>query len=343
MQPAIYGFYRDPRTCRIIGFAFEHPADETYSVLVDLDYNNLQERMGTVALARRMATQANDHANHFFGHKKLHRRSLYGLYLLACRILRLPPVFIPGQRNALDVKVTQTEFVFKNLPAAFDGFRILHISDLHMDGIPRLLDVLIRMIEPLEYDLCVLTGDFREGILGAYDEPSELAVRLREAVTTDVLGVLGNHDAIEMVSALERGGICMLLNEHKVIQRDGEQIVILGVDDPHYYQADDLERALAGSPPGVFKILLAHSPEIIEKAFAAGVDFYLCGHTHAGQVCLPGGKPLLTSSRGPDHCKNGRWEHSGVTGYTSPGAGASSVPIRFNCPPEITIHTLRTR
>jgi predicted MPP superfamily phosphohydrolase len=309
---------------------------------MDLDYEGLSKRLGTVALARRMSTQANDHANHFFGHKKLHHRSLYGLYLLACKILRLPPIFTLGQRNALNVQVTHTEFTFKNLPKAFDGFRILHISDLHMDGIPKLLDVLIRIIEPLEYDLCVFTGDFREGILGAYDEPSELAVRLRETISTDVLAVLGNHDAIEMVGALERGGITMLLNEHKVIERNGQQIVVLGVDDPHYYQADDLERALAGSPPDVFRILLAHSPEIIDKAFAAGVDFYLCGHTHAGQLCLPGGKAIVTVSRGPDHCKKGRWHHNGVTGYTSAGAGASSVPVRFNCPPEITIHTLRS-
>ena len=151
------------------------------------------------------------------------------------------------------------------------------------------------------------------------------------------------NDAIEMVSAMEEGGIQLLLNEHKVIERDGEQIVILGVDDPHYYEADDLERALAGSPPDAFKILLAHSPEITHKALSAGVDFYLCGHTHAGQICLPGRRSVFTVSRGPKHCKDGLWEHNGVRGYTSPGAGASTVPIRFNCPPEITIHTLRSK
>jgi predicted MPP superfamily phosphohydrolase len=310
---------------------------------MDVDYENLRNRLGAVSLSNRMNTQANDHAKHFFGHKKLGHRSLYTLYLLACKILRLPFIFSRGHRNALDVQVTRTELFFKNLPNAFDGFRILHISDLHMDGMPALLDVLISKIKSLEYDLCVLTGDYREGILGGYVEPAQLAVDLCKTIHAETLAVLGNHDAIEMVSTLEDGGIALLLNEHKVIERDGEQIVILGVDDPHYYAADDLERALHGSPPEAFKILLAHSPEITHKALSAGVDLYLCGHTHGGQICLPGRRPVFTVSRGPKHVKDGLWEHNGVRGYTSSGAGASTVPVRFNCPPEICIHTLRTQ
>ena len=218
---------------------------------------------------------------------------------------------------------------------------LLDASKVSGDGVGA-ADVFSNFL-PLEYDLCVFTGDFREGILGGYDEPVRLAVELRRAIDAETLAILGNHDAIEMVSAMEEGGIQLLLNEHKVIERDGEQIVILGVDDPHYYEADDLERALAGSPPDAFKILLAHSPEITHKALSAGVDFYLCGHTHAGQICLPGRRSVFTVSRGPKHCKDGLWEHNGVRGYTSPGAGASTVPIRFNCPPEITIHTLRSK
>jgi len=307
-----------------------------------INYENLRDRLGAVALGRRMNTQANDHAAHFFAHKKLKHRGLYNLYLLARKILYTPIIFKTGARNALDVQVTRTELVFDNLPRVFDGFRILHISDLHMDGMPDLLEVLIREIRPLEYDLCVFTGDFREGILGGYDEPARMAVELCNAIESKTLAVLGNHDAIEMVSAMEEGGIELLLNEHKTIEREGQKIVILGVDDPHYYEADDLERALQGSPPDAFKILLAHSPEITHKALAAGVDLYLCGHTHAGQICLPGRRPIFTVSRGPKHCKAGLWEHNGVRGYTSAGAGSSSVPIRFNCPPEITIHTLRS-
>ncbi len=310
---------------------------------MNIDYENLRKRLGTVALSNRMNIQANDHASHFFGHKKLKHRSLYFIYVLARKFLQSPLVYKKGYKNALDVQVTKTELSFSNLPEAFDGFRILHISDLHMDGMPDLLDVLIRTIQPLEYDLCVFTGDFREGMLGAYEEPARLAVELRKAIDAETLAILGNHDAVEMVSTMEEGGLPLLLNEHRVIERDGEKLVVLGVDDPHYYEADDLERALAGSPPDAFKILLAHSPEITHKALAAGVDFYLCGHTHAGQVCLPGRKPIFTVSRGPKHCKAGLWEHNGVRGYTSAGAGASSVPIRYNCPPEITIHTLRRR
>lgn len=299
--------------------------------------------MGDQDLSKRMNCQANHHAEFYFGFEKKQRRGLYLAYRLISRVLHFPPLFKWGYRNALNVGVTETEVAFDRLPKAFDGYRILHISDLHIDGVPELLPILIQAVEPLEYDLCVLTGDYREGTLGDYDTSAQQAVELCRAVRSDVVAVLGNHDAIEMVSTLEAGGIRVLLNEHIVLNREGQELVVLGVDDPHYHQTDNVERALRNSPEDKFKILLAHSPEITHEAVAAGVDFYLCGHTHAGQICLPNGRPILTASRGPKHCHSGLWEHRGVTGYTSAGAGTSTVSVRFNCRPEITVHTLRSR
>lgn len=322
---------------------FEKESCDPHNYTMQIDYTALQKRMGLERLSRRLNIQVNDHANHFLGHKKLNHRLLYVIYRIACWILRSPLIYRRGHRNALDVRVRKTELFFDRLPQEFDGFRILHISDLHMDGASELKNVLIRLLKPLEYDLCVLTGDFREGTMGDYDTPAQQTVELCCAVQADTVAVLGNHDAIEMVQILEEGGVRVLLNEHLVLEADGAKIVLLGVDDPHYYQADDVGQALMGSPNDGFKILLAHSPEITHDAVAAGVDLYLCGHTHGGQICFPDKRPLLTASRGPRYCHGGLWKHEGVVGYTSVGAGSSTVPVRFNCPPEIAIHTLRSR
>ncbi len=115
----------------------------------------------------------------------------------------------------------------------------------------------------------------------------------------------------------------------------------MGVDDPHYYETDNLEKAMTGVSDDTFSILLAHSPEITRQAAYAGVDVYLCGHTHGGQICLPGGQPLIANSRCPHNQCKGAWKYDTMQGYTSRGVGTSSVDVRFNCPPEITIHTLR--
>jgi hypothetical protein len=248
-----------------------------------------------------------------------------------------------GHRNALTVRVNFQELPCPDLPDAFDGFRLLHISDTHIDGNSELIDILIRLIEPLEYDACVFTGDFREGTFEDYETPARRMVELHRHIKKETYAILGNHDAIEMVQTLEEGGIRMLLNEHVMLEHRGEIICLAGVDDPHYYETDNLDKALEGVPEEQFKILLAHSPEICRKAAFAGVNLYLCGHTHAGQICLPGGRPLLTNSKCPRKCHSGQWQFEEMTGYTSRGAGTSSVDVRFNCPPEITVHTLRRK
>jgi len=257
-------------------------------------------------------------------------------------VLRILGLYRIGHRNTLDLRVEQNEVFFPELPKAFGGFRILHISDTHIDGNPELLGVLQGKIKDLEYDLCVFTGDFREGTFEDYETPARLMGQLCQNLSAPAYGVLGNHDAIEMLPLLEADGLRLLMNERIDLGRSGETIYLLGVDDPHYYETDQLEKAMAGVPDDGFCILLAHSPEITRKAAWAGIDFYLCGHTHGGQICLPGGLPLIANSRCPhDQCK-GAWVYEQMHGYTSRGAGASSVDVRFNCPPEITLHTLRS-
>ena len=114
-----------------------------------------------------------------------------------------------------------------------------------------------------------------------------------------------------------------------------------GVDDAHFYRADNLERAASGIPINEFSILLSHTPEIYQQAAHAEFDLMLAGHTHGGQICLPGGIPVSLDSVLPRRLGSGAWNYHNMVGYTSAGAGCSIVPARFNCPPEITIHYLQ--
>jgi len=109
------------------------------------------------------------------------------------------------------------------------------------------------------------------------------------------------------------------------------------VDDPYDFRCDDLPAALDAVPPEGFKILLAHTPDLYREAAAAGVHLYLCGHTHGGQIRFPLLGALFHHAQAPRALIMGAWRHGPMYGYTSPGAGCSSLPVRFNCPPEITM------
>ena len=133
----------------------------------------------------------------------------------------------------------------------------------------------------------------------------------------------------------------MLLNESEAIVRGDEQIFLAGIDDAHYYRVDNIEKAASLIPRNAFSILLSHTPEIYRQAAHADFRLLLSGHTHGGQVCLPGSVPFTLDSALPRYLGSGAWKYHNMDGYTSVGVGSSIVPVRFNCPPEITLHYLR--
>jgi predicted MPP superfamily phosphohydrolase len=232
--------------------------------------------------------------------------------------------------------------VFENLPDAFDGFKLLHISDLHLDagdGIPEAhIDALQRVGT---YDICVITGDYRNKTFGPYRLALEAMSRVCEQINTPIFGVLGNHDTIRMTLGLEKLGMRLLLNEALPIKMDDATIWLAGIDDPHYFRADNLEKATDPIPHDAVSILLSHSPEMYRQATYARFDAMLSGHTHGGQICLPGGIPILLNANAPRAFCNGPWRYHGMQGYTSAGSGSCIVDVRLNCPPEMTVHTLR--
>ncbi len=258
-------------------------------------------------------------------------------------VLNLTGLYERGRRNALRPVVSNIDMAFPNLPRSFDGFRILHLADIHADCLDGFGDQVAPLLRGLETDLCVLTGDYRFEVDGPCDAvyPAMEAILNAISARYGAAGILGNHDSIEMLRPLERLGVRMVLNQNWEITRGDESLWLLGVDDPHYYGCDDLIGASSAVPEDSFKILLAHSPEIIEEAEASGVDVYLCGHTHGGQICLPGIGPLFLNATCRRRFTRGHWRFAQMQGFTSRGLGSSGVPVRYNCPPEIAVLTLR--
>ncbi len=247
-----------------------------------------------------------------------------------------------GFRNLFDFCVEEAELSFPNLPDAFDGLRLLWVSDFHIEPLDGLAESLVESLRPIRYDIAVLGGDY-----AFHYDLTEIAVERTRQITETLLsrgavyGLLGNHDRYEMGLLLEAWGVRMLVNEEAVLEKDGQTLSLVGIDDCHYYKSDDLAAAVAGLDGDPFRILLSHSPEIINKALPCRIDLCVCGHTHGGQVCLPGGYPPVVCASVPRRYAKGLWRHNGMTGYTSRGIGASGIPVRFCCRPEITLLNLR--
>ncbi len=257
--------------------------------------------------------------------------------------LRLSGLYQRGLTNALSPVVQRVVMRFANLPRELEGFEVLHLSDFHIDGTPGLADALATAIAPLRPDVCVLTGDYRFEDRGECEAVYPLMEEVIGSIHArfGVYGILGNHDPSEMAMRLEDFGIRMLVNEAAPVGESSDPLWVLGVDDPFDYRCDDLQKAQSGVPRGSFQILLAHAPELYEEAAAAGINLYLTGHTHGGQIRLPGVGALRQNAKCPRAYARGHWRHAEMQGYTSSGVGCSSLPVRFNCPPELVMIELR--
>ena len=137
------------------------------------------------------------------------------------------------------------------------------------------------------------------------------------------------------------GGLQRSLARHSTT-RGNRSIHLAGIDDAHRFHADDIGKLASEVPYDEFSILLLHAPEIYRQAADAHFKLLLSGHTHGGQICLPGGFPVTLQAILPRRMGAGPWRYEQMIGYTSAGTGSSVVPVRLNCPPEITLHRLRS-
>ena len=248
-----------------------------------------------------------------------------------------------GLRNILDLRVEEHEVILPALPEAFEGFRLMQLADLHCDLEVQMMERIREVMLTIPHDAIVLTGDYHNKVSKPFDRSLDEMLRLIPYLHPLRFATLGNHDFLQKVEPLEAAGLPFLLNESHSIERGGSRLWICGIDDPHFFRTHDLEKARAGVPKGEISILLSHSPETYREAAPLGYDLHLSGHTHGGQICAPGGIPLYRNAPG---CRRehlaGSWREGRMIGYTSRGTGSAGVASRFYCPPEITVHILRS-
>jgi predicted MPP superfamily phosphohydrolase len=236
------------------------------------------------------------------------------------------------------------------LPEAFHGFRVVQLSDFHFGPYIGAAQVqrAVRLARSLNPGLVLLTGDFvshplfqPNGPAGArHAEPC--AQILQELRGVPTFAILGNHDywndANIVAEILESHGIPVLRNRSIPLERDGKRLWIVGVDDV-FERANDLEKALAGIPIDDTKIAAVHEPDFAVEVARHSVDLQLSGHSHGGQVWIPGiGAPILP--RLAHRYPRGLYQVRKLQLYTNRGIGMVTPPVRLNCPPEVTVITL---
>jgi uncharacterized protein len=310
---------------------------------VDKDIlRELEKRLGPLHAKQRLGIET-DHEAQVFGQGLtfFHLENVSLAPTIIITALKLAGLYGRARRNAEQVVVKRNELRFASLPELFNGYTILHISDMHVDMSEAAMRRLIGLLDGMEYDLCVLTGDYRGKTFGPFDAALKGVAKVTTHLKQPIFGVLGNHDTIQMVPAMEAMGISMLINECAVITRGNQQIYLAGIDDAHFFRVDNIEKAASQIPKDGFSILLSHTPEIFRQAAHANFNLMLSGHTHGGQLCLPGSIPIKLEAILPRRMGAGAWQYNEMSGYTSVGAGSSVVAVRLNCPPEVTLHRLR--
>ncbi len=258
-------------------------------------------------------------------------------------LLKITGYYHKGYGNAKTIRVNELTLQFPNLPAAFNGFRILHLSDLHIDSIPGFASLIIHKIKDVRFDICLLTGDYRRDISGSFSrilKPMKILSNYIQA-PYGTFAVLGNHDTYLMAQYEHESGMELLINESVEIHKDGQNILITGTDDPFNFFTEPALLCLETRGYD-FKIAMVHTSELASAASENKYSLYLCGHTHGGQICIKEGMPLISHQFEGKQYNHGKWHIGNMTGYTSKGAGVSGMPVRFNSPAEVTLINLVT-
>jgi uncharacterized protein len=242
------------------------------------------------------------------------------------------------------VRVRTIEISVPGLGAAFEGYRIAQLSDLHIGGLgPRRRAARwIARANALDVDLVALTGDYVTSGTAFHHDIAAVLTELR--ARDGVFAVMGNHDYFgdgePMLTLLREGGVTMLRNEHRTISRGDDRLVVAGVDDT-YTRRDDIARALEGRDEGLPVVALAHDPQLFRELARRGAAIVLSGHTHWGQLALPFAAERVNLSRLSYRYHAGLYHSGASTLYVHPGLGTTGPPVRLGAPPEITVLRLR--
>ena len=241
--------------------------------------------------------------------------------------------------EANSLSVERVEITLPRLPKKLDGFRVLHLSDTHHSPFTGLEHIsrAVAIANQLKPDLVALTGDYVSHEAQYIAPVAKVLGELKAA--HGVFACLGNHDhwtdPEAMTRHLEQNGVRVLVNEGFRLE-SAAPFWLAGVDD-HMVGKTDLPAALKGAFPDEFKLLLAHNPVIFRPAARAGVDLTLSGHTHGGQVRVRDADQRLIRRRRTAGLHRIKQSHI----YITRGIGTVVLPIRFQCPPEISVLELR--
>jgi len=248
-------------------------------------------------------------------------------------------------------RIVRRDIVLRRWPEQLEGFTIALLSDFHYDPYCSVhpLKAAIGLVNGLRPDLIALTGDFVSAPWFSSNSQAALVAEpcaelLRQMSPPHGLwAVLGNHDFFTnpafVAGALRAAGIQVLINQSTAIEANGTRFWLGGVNDLLGGRAD-LTATLQPIPGGEATILMAHEPDYADFVARHPVDLQLSGHTHGGQVRLPFVGALHLPDLGKKYV-SGLYKVGGLTLYTNPGLGTIQVPIRLNCPPEITLLTMR--
>ena len=266
-----------------------------------------------------------------------------------------------GFVNSRSLEFVKKKINLKRLPSAFNGLTVGQITDIHAGPLVpvELIKKGVDLIMSGQPDLIVLTGDFVSGatrILWTtyggfkqrhYDYCMKELSRLKAPL--GIFAVLGNHDfwsgqkvAEKIARGLENIGVRVLRNEAIPIEKKGQRLYLIGVDD-YWEDSYSLTKALQGVPQDACRILLSHNPDVNEniEGLKERIDFIISGHTHGGQVVLPYMGALYIPSPFGQKYREGLVRDGERQTYISRGLGLFFVPVRLNCPPDVSLLTLQ--
>ena len=263
-------------------------------------------------------------------------------------------------------ELTEQDIFIRDLPPAFDGFRIAQLSDVHHSALVPLAEVrrAVELTQATRADAIVLTGDYTTAARKYIEPCAEELARL--SAPAGVWAVLGNHDhntdGLATRRALERRGIKVMTNINTQLARGGEELQLVGIDDWSWNQTD-WEQAFKGVDRTRPSLLLSHQPRVLDLPQTEGVSLILSGHTHGGQIRLPfygspaalmgedfkylrgrfelGGKQLYVDKCAKCHGDGGQGTDKAPQLYVVRGTGVIGVPVRFGARPEIAVIRLR--
>jgi uncharacterized protein len=248
-------------------------------------------------------------------------------------------------------RLIRKEIALRRWPSSLDGFTIALLSDFQYDPYFSVHPIrsAVGTVNDLHPDMIALTGDFVSSPLTGDSERGALMAEPCAQILRNlhapfgVWAVMGNHDAFtdpdHVTAALRDVGINVLVNQSTPIEKNGGRFWLGGVDDI-LGKASDLDATLHNIPANEATVLMVHEPDFADRVARHPVDLQLSGHTHAGQIRVPGLPPLFL----PELAKKyvwGLYKIGDLTLYTNAGLGTVDIPIRFNCPPEITMLTIR--